>query len=109
MGNDPKVSIIIPVYNGSNYLDKAIKSALSQTYKNIEVIIINDGSTDNGETRRIALSYSNQVRYYEKENERVASALNYGIKKMEGDFFSWLSHDDEYYPKKIEEQIKKEF
>ena len=54
-----KVSIVIPVYNGSNYLSEAIDSALRQTYKNIEIIVVNDGSTDN--TEQIALSYGNKI------------------------------------------------
>lgn len=103
---NPKVSIIIPVYNGSNYLKEAIDSALAQTYKNIEVIVINDGSTDNGATERIARTYGKRIRYFTKKNGGVATALNLGIKKMTGDYFSWLSHDDMYYPYKIVEQIK---
>lgn len=90
----PKVSIVIPVYNGANYLREAIDSALAQTYKNIEVIVVNDGSTDNGATRDIALSYGERIRYFEKENGGVSSALNVGISEMTGDWFSWLSHDD---------------
>jgi glycosyltransferase involved in cell wall biosynthesis len=101
----PKVSIVIPVYNGSNYLHQAIDSALSQTYANVEVIVVNDGSNDNGKTEAIAKSYRDKIRYFSKENGGVASALNYGIKEMKGDYFSWLSHDDLYYPEKIEEQI----
>ena len=103
---NPLVSIIIPVYNGSNYLKEAIDSALAQTYKNIEIIVINDGSLDNKATENIALSYGNKIRYFYKENGGVASALNYGIKKMKGDYFSWLSHDDLYAEDKIELQIK---
>ncbi|WP_425803590.1 glycosyltransferase [Desulfitobacterium sp. Sab5] len=103
---NPKVSIIIPVYNGSNYLREAIDSALGQSYPNVEVIIVNDGSTDNGATEQIALSYGNRIRYYPKENGGVSTALNYGIEKMTGDYFSWLSHDDVYYPNKIYNQIK---
>ncbi len=106
MSKLPKVSIVIPVYNGSKYMKEAIDSALNQTYKNIEIIVVNDGSTDNGETDRIAKSYKNMIRYYNKKNGKVASALNYGIKRMEGEYFSWLSHDDVYYPEKIEKQIK---
>jgi glycosyltransferase involved in cell wall biosynthesis len=100
-----KVSIIIPVYNGSNYLRIAIESALSQDYSNIEIIVINDGSSDENKTRNIALTYIDKIRYFEKENGGVASALNLGISKMEGDYFSWLSHDDLYKPNKISSQI----
>lgn len=102
----PKVSIVIPVYNGSNYLKDAIDSALAQTYNNIEVIVVNDGSNDNGATERIAKSYGNKIRYYSKENGGVATALNLGISKMTGEYFSWLSHDDLYYEDKIERQIE---
>jgi len=103
---NPKVSIVIPVYNGSNYLKEAIDSALAQTYKNIEVIVINDGSNDNNKTDRICKSYGNKIRYFKKENGGVASALNMGIEKMKGEYFSWLSHDDVYYPEKVEKQIQ---
>lgn len=101
-----KVSIVIPVFNGSNYLRLAIESALAQTYPDIEVIVVNDGSSDNGETERIALSYGDKIRYFYKENGGVASALNLAIEKMSGDYFSWLSHDDLYYPDKVEVQIR---
>jgi len=102
----PKVSIVIPVYNGSDYLSEAIESALAQTYPNKEVVVINDGSVDNGETERIALSYGRQIRYYAKENGGVGSALNLAISKMSGEYFSWLSHDDLYYPDKIALQVQ---
>jgi glycosyltransferase involved in cell wall biosynthesis len=102
---NPKVSIVIPVYNGSDYLQEAIESALDQTYKNTEVIVINDGSTDSGETENIALSYIDRIRYFKKENGGVASALNLGVREMKGDYFSWLSHDDQYFSQKIELQI----
>ena len=102
----PLVSVVIPVYNGANYLKEAIDSVLAQTYKSYEIIIVNDGSVDNGATERIALSYSDKVRYYKKENGGVATALNFAIQHMRGDFFSWLSHDDLYYPDKLETQIR---
>ena len=98
----PLVSIVIPAYNASNYLADSINSALAQTYKNIEIIVVNDGSKDNGATRTVAESFGDKIHYFEKENGGSSSALNYGIKQMKGEWFSWLSHDDLYYPKKIE-------
>lgn len=103
---NPMVSIIIPVYNGSNYMREAIDSALAQTYKNIEVIVINDGSNDNGETEKIAKEYGDKIIYIYKENGGVSTALNLGIKTMKGEYFSWLSHDDVYTEDKIEKQVK---
>ncbi len=103
MSNLPKVSIIIPVCNGENYLAEAIESALAQSYDNLEVIVINDGSKDN--TEKIALSYGKKIKYFHKSNGGVSSALNLGIEKMTGDYFSWLSHDDLYYENKISESI----
>lgn len=102
----PLVSIVIPVYNGSNYMREAIDSALAQTYKNIEVIVVNDGSCDDGETARIAYEYGDKIRYIYKENGGVSTALNTGIKNMNGEYFSWLSHDDAYMPDKIEKQVE---
>ena len=102
---NPLVSIVIPVYNGENYLREAIDSALAQTYKNIEVIVVNDGSRDGGKTHEIALSYGDKIRYFHKENGGCASALNEGIRHARGDYFSWLSHDDRYLPEKIDSQI----
>lgn len=101
----PLVSIVIPVYNGANYLREAIDSALSQSYPNCEIIVVNDGSTDEGRTEQIALSYGNQIRYFSKKNGKVSSALNLAIREMKGAYFAWLSHDDIFYPDKIEKQM----
>ena len=105
MQYNPLVSIIIPVYNGSNYVAQAIDSALAQTYKNIEILVVNDGSNDDGATRDVVLSYGDIVRYFEKPNGGVSSALNYGILHMKGQYFSWLSHDDMYFPDKVEKEV----
>lgn len=102
---DPMVSIVIPVYNGSNYLKNAIDCALAQDYKNLEVIVVNDGSCDDGETERVALSFGDRIRYFSKENGGVSSALNYGIRMMCGAYFSWLSHDDAYSTRKISDAV----
>ena len=103
---NPKVSVIIPVFNGSNYLKEAIDSALAQTYKNVEIIVVNDGSNDNGVTDRVARSFGKKIRYYKKDNGGVSTALNLGIEKMTGEYFSWLSHDDKYKPDKVKKQIE---
>lgn len=105
MYSSPRVSIVIPVYNGSNYLREAIDSALAQTYPNIEIVVVNDGSTDDGATEEIAKSYGEKIRYFSKENGGVSTALNMGIEVMGGEYFSWLSHDDIYEPNKIEIEI----
>ncbi len=105
MNYQPKVTIIIPVYNGSNFLAEAIDAALAQTYPNCEILVINDGSKDDGASEKIALSYGDKIQYHLKDNGGVSSALNFAFEKMTGEWFSWLSHDDLYYPKKIEKQI----
>lgn len=105
MTRTPLVSIVIPLYNGSNYIEEALKSALAQTYENIEIIVVNDGSTDGGAGKAICDRYADRIIYFEKENGGCASALNFGIRYAKGEFISWLSHDDLYEPTKIEKQI----
>lgn len=105
MSELPLVSIVIPVYNGANYAGEAIESALSQRYRNLEVIVVNDGSTDGGATRAVVRSFEPHIRYIEKPNGGVASALNAGIAAMRGRFFSWLSHDDQYKRDKVACQV----
>jgi glycosyltransferase involved in cell wall biosynthesis len=100
----PKVSVIIPVYNGTNYLHEAIDSVLSQTYPNHEVIVVDDGSTD--ETWTVIQSYGSHVRGIRKENGGVASALNCGVRESTGDYIAWLSHDDLFLANKLERQVE---
>lgn len=101
----PLVSVVIPVYNGANYLQEAIDSVLEQTYSNIEVLVVNDGSNDQGQTEAIARSYGDKVQYLYKDNGGVATALNLGIEYMRGEYFAWLSHDDVWPSGKIQAQI----
>jgi len=102
--NLPKVSVIIPVYNGTNYLQEAIDSLLSQTYGNREVIVVDDGSTD--ETWSVIQSYGSNVRGIHKGNGGVASALNCGVRESTGDYIAWLSHDDLFLPTKLVRQVE---
>lgn len=107
---NPRVSVVIPVFNGASYLPRAIESALEQTHRNIEVIIVNDGSTDGGATSAIGMEYAtrfpDRVRFLSQANRGVAGALNTGIAAMTGSFFCWLSHDDLYVPEKIAVQLE---
>lgn len=100
-----RVSIVIPVYNGANFVAEAIDSALAQTYGDVEVLVVNDGSRDEGATERIARGYGDRIRYVAKPNGGVSSALNRGIAEMTGDWFCWLSHDDRFLPQKTERQL----
>jgi teichuronic acid biosynthesis glycosyltransferase TuaG len=96
-----KVSIIIPFYN-CPYVDQAIKSALNQTYQNIEVIVVDDGSTQYVEKIK---PFINRIKYLKKANGGTASALNYGLKHATGQYFAWLSSDDMFVNTKIERQL----
>mgnify|MGYP003667555419 CR=1 FL=1 len=102
----PLVSIVIPVYNGANYLAEAIDSALAQTWPNTEVIVVDDGSDDGGAVAAICARYESRIRYFHKVNGGVATAVNYGIQMMHGEFFSWLSHDDVYVPERIATMVR---
>ncbi len=105
MSDKPLVSIIIPLYNGANYVEEALKCAIAQDYPNKEIIVVNDGSTDNGAGREICLKYSDSIIYLEKENGGCSSALNFGIRAAKGEYISWLSHDDLYLSNKLSYQI----
>lgn len=100
------VSIVIPVYNGSDFVCEAVESALSQSYEAVEVVVVNDGSTDGGKTRNCLEPYMDRIVYLEKGNGGVATALNAGIKVMSGEFFAWLSHDDLFDKDKIKKQME---
>jgi glycosyltransferase involved in cell wall biosynthesis len=106
MNSDPRVSIIIPTYGRPRELSRSIESVLNQTYKDFELIIINDGSgTD---IRTIVSEYTDpRVRYFEHEsNKGGAAARNTGILKSQGELVAFLDDDDEWMEKKLEKQIQ---
>jgi len=98
------VSVIIPCYNGERFLSEAIDSALYQTRHEIEVIVVDDGSTSMG-PRDLVAGYGNAVRYIRQENKGLSSARNTGIKAANGDVVAFLDDDDVWLPDKIERQI----
>lgn len=99
------VSVVIPVFNSEKFLRKSIDSVLNQTYKNIEIIAVNDGSTDN--SLQILNEFSDKIKIMSQSNQGLASVLNTGIKKIQGKWFKWFSPDDILYHDAIETLIKK--
>ncbi len=98
----PKVSVIIPTFNCAKYLPEAIESVLAQTYTDCEVIVMDDGSTDN--TNQVVATYRDRVRYFYQENRGVGSARNTGIRYAQGDYVVFLDADDVLLPDKLETQ-----
>ena len=101
-----KISIIIPLYNSSKYLRQTLESVLDQTHHDWELLLINDGSTDN--TAEIALEYADKypnIRYYEKKNGGIADSRNYGLRhaREESEGVIFLDHDDIWKPDCLEE------
>ena len=94
------VSIIIPVYNAAPFLKDSLESVINQTYSNIEIICIDDGSEDN--SLEILKFFSDKITIISQENQGLASALNVGIKKMKGKWFKWFSPDDVMFHNTIE-------
>lgn len=99
-----RISVIIPVYNGERYLAETLKSVMAQTYQPIEVIIVDDGSTD--DSARIAKSFGPLIRYYYQANSGTAAAFNHGIQHAVGDYFAFLGADDLWTENKNEIQVK---
>ena len=94
------VSIIIPVYNAAPFLKDSLESVINQTYSNIEIICIDDGSEDN--SLEILKFFSDKITIISQENQGLSSALNVGIKKMKGKWFKWFSPDDVMFHNTIE-------
>lgn len=100
------VSIIIPAFNSEKYIRESVDSALGQIYKNIEVIVVDDGSTDN--TKKVLEPYivRNKIRYIYQKNNGLSAARNLGIKAAKGEFIAFLDADDIFLPEKVRKQIE---
>lgn len=104
----PKISIIVPVYNAENYLSKCVRSVLSQTFSDFELLLINDGSTDGSST--ICQEYKNtdtRVRFFNKENGGVSSARNVGLCNARGEWITFIDSDDYVDNDYLENMINK--
>ncbi len=99
----PQVSVIIPAYNGDRYIVQAVESSLSQTFTDLEIIVVDDGSTDG--THQVLEPYLHRIRYIYQENQGVAAARNRGIKEAKGDLIAFLDQDDFFFPNKLAAQV----
>jgi len=99
---NPKVSIVLPVYNQVDYIDQSINSVLNQTYKNIELIVVNDGSTDGTELKLAKYSDLGNVILHSQENRKLPAALNKGFEFATGDYYTWTSADNIMMPNQVE-------
>lgn len=103
---ESKISVIIPCYNQGKYIDEAVDSVLNQTYQNFEIIIVDDGSTDNY-TRGLLENFKKpKTKVYRTENKGASSARNYGFRKANGEYIQFLDADDFLDSKKFEKQIE---
>ena len=100
----PLVSVVIPVYNQQRYIAEAVESVLKQTYSRVELVVVDDGSTDS--TPDILGGYGRDLSYIQQDNAGAATALNRGITAATGELVGWLSSDDVYLPAKVERQVE---
>ena len=102
---NPKVSIIIPAYNHEKYVGETIQSVLDQTFNDFELIIINDGSTDNTEAEILKFK-DDRIQYTFQSNRGLSATLNRGIELARGEFFNFLPSDDMFLPEKLAHPIE---
>ena len=100
---NPLISVIIPAFNHEEFIGEALDSVLDQTYRNLEVIVVDDGSTDN--TKEVLKRYEEEIKYIYQQNRGVSSARNRGIAISRGEFIAFLDADDIWLPEKLEVQL----
>jgi glycosyltransferase involved in cell wall biosynthesis len=100
----PRVSVIIPSFNCARYVGRAIESVLNQTYRDYEIVLVDDGSTD--DTAETVNRYRGKVRYFHQPNSGVSSARNLALKVSSGAFVAYLDADDLWYPQKLDRQMQ---
>src|SRR6266511_4733360 len=102
--NPPTVSVLIPAYNCGPYVAKAVESVLCQTYRSFEIIVVNDGSTDN--TENVLLPYRDRIVYLTGENRGASAARNKAFSVSKGEFMAYLDADDVWQPEKLARQVE---
>ncbi len=103
MQNQPKISVILSVHNGQNYVQEAIESVLAQDYPNVELVLVNDGSTD--ETAVVLHVFSDRAVIITQTNQGLGAGRNAGIRAASGDYLSFIDHDDLWEPGKLSQQM----
>jgi len=103
----PKVSVIIPLYNSARFIKNTLQSVADQTYKNVEILCVDDGSTD--ATKDVIAAHFPGVHYLYQNNKGPAAARNLGIKKATGDYIAFLDSDDIWLPEKLALQMERIF
>lgn len=104
MSDNPLISVVIPVYNRQQYISAAIESIIAQNYQPLEIIVVDDGSTDN--SREVAQAYSSAITYSYIENSGSATALNHGINLCRGEYIGFLDSDDLWVEGKLSLQMQ---
>ena len=99
----PRVSVVMPSYNCAQYLAEAVDSALAQTYRDFEIVVVDDGSKDN--TEEVARRYGSKIQYIKQENRGLPGARNTGIRASSGEYIALLDADDSWFPEKLARQI----
>jgi len=102
----PKVSVIIPAYNTAGYIGDSLESVLAQTFRDYEVIVVNDGSPDTVELEQVIRKYQNQICYIKQQNKGPSAARNTGIRSARGEFLAFLDSDDIWLPDFLAEQLQ---
>lgn len=102
----PFFSVIIPLYNKESFIENTLKSVINQTFTDFEVILVNDGSTDNSE-EKIKKLIDNRIQYFLKENGGASSARNFGIEKAQSHYITFIDADDYWYPHFLQEMFEK--
>ena len=100
----PLVSIIVPCFNSGPFIEEALYSLIAQTYKDIEIIVVNDGSTDESEANIIAV-HDSRIKYYSQPNSGQCAASNFGLSKSSGEYIKFFDADDVMHPEHIEQQM----
>jgi len=105
-GGDPEVSVIVPSYNTAPYIAETLDSVFAQTFKDYEVIVINDGSPDTEKLDRVLQPYRDRILYIKQENRGLAGARNAGIRRARGKYLAFLDSDEAWSPEYLAEQVR---